>query len=503
MATRENAKRYMNLMAAALKIVDIFPGAYNEIFAIKCYETSSEFVRSKMDSFWSDNDEQFLDKIEDFLNSIETEVHKEHQSVMAMEFCRWLDFRITYMQKENNEDNVRQYFSLYSLIPLYGDNFVKIGSLNTNWEDTGIWINPKFGIASPYVIRKGEKIEKKVANRDVFEGINGDLNNCSYTRWNGKNMIKNIVISNEFLLEKPDNVLRIAFAPLSDSSDLIQTEEKNIKRYGNFSFKGEVIKPIDEADTLYQRLKDDWILASDNQADIFFAPELLGTEMSEKNDGLYNEMILRLSHDRLADGKSVPKVTILPSYWHNNCNSATIVNCDGQIITSQEKHIPFVDKKNGTVEALADLNEWSTVIIHIPNVHRIAIMICAEFLAKEVQHLQEYICGSLGATLVLVPSYSRGEQDFINALSSLKCYGTTVIWGNCCGAIVNDEKGIGGCGIAGTIKTAVFGSKCSCDFSCSGITACVFQIDLPLDFNLKKTNNLEEFNGTVKHIIQR
>lgn len=234
--------------------------------------------------------------------------------------------------------------------------------------------------------------------------------------------------------------------------------------------------------------------------DIFFTPELLGTSLSEKNDGEYNSFLWECSNLRLASGKNVPLLTILPSYWSDNYNRSTIVSLDGQIIGHQEKHIPFVDKKAHKMEALAEIQEWSTVLIHIPNVHRIAIVICAEFLSDQ-DRIQKFLCGSLGATLLIVPSYSRGEQDFINALPALKCYGTTIIWGNCCGAVASNEKAIGGCGIAGTTQTITFGSKCSCNFSCQNIKACVFKVKIPLDFELSKTT--ESFTKeNITHNIQ-
>lgn len=501
MTTTNSASRYMDILAVGLKIIDMFPAAYNQIFAIQNYEEIAESVKNKLDSYWCEDNEQFLKNIEQLLVIIEHESELERKYVMAMEFCRWLDFKITYMQNENNELGERQFFSLYWLIPVLSDCYVEVGALNTNWEKTGIWINPKFRIASPHVKRKEVSIERAVANRDVFEGINGILVNCSYMPCDNKNKVKNIIISNDFMCDKEINNLRIAFSPMSDRSDLIQIKEEVVERAG-IKMQGQIVEPIEDAEKLYERLQKDWLLASDVQADIFFAPELLGTEISEENDGPYNDMLWNLGNDRLGSGESVPKLTILPSYWANKQNRATIVGQDGQIIAYQEKHIPFVDIKNNKIEALAELSEWSTVLIHIPGVHRIVIMLCAEFLAKEVQRLQEFLCGSLGATLVIVPSYSRGEQDFINELSSLNCYGTTVIWGNCCGAVAASEKAIGGCGVAGTTKTHTFGKKCTCEFSCREIEACVFLVDIPLDFELRKTEEIE-MNELITHVTKR
>jgi hypothetical protein len=194
-------------------------------------------------------------------------------------------------------------------------------------------------------------------------------------------------------------------------------------------------------------------------------------------------------------------LTVLPSRWVEQHNRATIVGWDGEILACQDKHIPFVDQKNNKMEALMELNEWVTVLIHIPSVHRVAIVICAEFLSG-LKSMQEVICGSLGATLVIVPSYSRGEQDFINTLPALKGYGTTVIWGNCCGAVLGEQKAIGGCGIAGTTKTEIFSSACQCGYSCEGISACIFKVEIPLDFKLQKTNEFDKVECITHKIKQ-
>lgn len=118
----------------------------------------------------------------------------------------------------------------------------------------------------------------------------------------------------------------------------------------------------------------------------------------------------------------------------------------------QEKYIPFVNVATNKIEALEEPEVRTTVIIHIPGVHRIAI----------------------------------------------------VIWGNCCGAIRSDEKAIGGCGVAGMREDIVFGEKCNetCRGSCKGISACVFLVDIPLKFRLDKTKKSDPITY-VEHCIER
>lgn len=378
MASIQSTQKYMNIMAAALQIVTKIPQTFNEIFASQDYEEISTFVTTTLDAYWNDDNYSLLHNIDDFLQTIHEEKDSNRQQIMAISFCLWLDFRITYTRDENNIAGKRAYFSLASLVSISKDDYAVVDSLNTNYNKTGIWINPKFPIATPHIIRNEELFEKNISNRDIFEGINGLLKHCSYILYDNKNIIKNIIISDTFLTEKDDCSFSIGFSPMSDRKDLLQLEDQPIERNG-IKFNGELVKPLNHAEELLERLKNDWNLAADMNVDIFFAPELLGTSLSEKNDGEYNSFLWECSNLRLVSGKNVPLLTILPSYWSNNYNRSTIVSLDGQIIGHQEKHIPFIDKKAHKMEALAEIQEWSTILIHIPNAFSKPANVCTYF----------------------------------------------------------------------------------------------------------------------------
>lgn len=497
MPTKEDAQLYMNLLSRCLKIVDEFPGAFNEINSILHYEEVADEIFNLMDTLWKQGIQAFLFHVAHLLNEIENHEDESVKFVKAFETCKWMDMRITYLLQHDAATE----FSLWSLIPMCRDKYVKTGALNTNYEDTGIWINPKFEILSTYTLIDGEEKQKRIANRDIFENANGHLLHCSYIRWDGKHEVINVIIPNDSIIEKNKDILRIAFSPLSDNKKLLETENISIVRNG-IEKAGINVKCVGDAEILRERICNDWMLACDCEADILFMPELIGTEDSERSSNGYNETILRLSMEALAEGKATPCITALPSYWNEGENRVSILYQDGKILETQEKHVPYVDEKNHVVEALKETVPWKTVLLHIPYIHRIAIEICAEFLANQSEHVYEFICGELGATLILVPSYSRGEQDFINVLSGLKSYGATVIWGNCCGAIRSEEKGIGGCGLAGTQDAIVFGDCCECGNSCDDIKACLFQIDIPLKYEVKKVGNRKDII-IVRHIIKQ
>lgn len=497
MPTKEDAQLYMNIFACCLKIVDMFPQAFNEITSISHYDKVAIDTVKMMDTIWKQGIQAFFSYMSNFLSEIENNKNKSIKYIQAFEICKWMDMRITYLVQY---DMTRE-FSLWPLIPLCRDKYVKIGALNTNYKETGIWINPKFEILSAYTFIDGEEKQKRIANRDIFKNANGHLLHCSYIHWNGKHEVLNVIIPNDSIIEKNNEILRVAFAPISDSKELIHSEETLIVRNG-IEEKGVKVKCVGDTEMLKTRICNDWMLACDCKTDILFMPELLGTIDSEKNNNNYNEYIFQLSIEALAEGKMTPCITALPSYWKDGKNSVSILYQEGKILAAQEKHVPFVDEKNHVIEALKDTVPWKTVLLHIPYIHRIAIVICAEFLANQSEHIYDFICGELGATLILVPSYSQGEQDFINVLSSLKSYGTTVIWGNCCGAIRSEEKGIGGCGLAGRQDTIIFGDYCECGNCCDNIKACLFQIDIPLKYQVKKVGNKKDIN-IVRHIIKQ
>ena len=130
-------------------------------------------------------------------------------------------------------------------------------------------------------------------------------------------------------------------------------------------------------------------------------------------------------------------------------------------------------------------------------------MICAEFLLGMKPYVSEFLCSQLGATLILVPSYSLGEQDFVSALSALKPYGTSVVWGNCCGAV--PHKGgqaatriIGGCSYAGIDEQTRLGSVSECAFHCGECKTCFFMVNIPTRILLEKPDSPQA--PTVFHI---
>lgn len=499
MQSLDNEKWYINILASALSIVEECDEIIGEIDAASNYSKYSQDMKNKLDSILSWEDIKFLENLANILEEIKT-LDGEKKVIYAIEFCKWLDFRITYIRKETDLKNGnRQYVSLYHLIDTESNKIVRIGALNSNYGETKIWINPKFQVCHPYVIRDGNKEEKNISSRDIFEGINGSLNNCCYFSFDNKSYVSNVIIPSDVLCNEK-KFLRIGFSPISDRKDILNIKEIDWTRKGIHQ-RGIAMKPIAESEVIKHRFCEDFKSAGDKEVDIFFAPEMLGIEAMELVRGTKNEMIYKLSIERQEQFLSVPSIIVLPSYWFEHSNIATITDGDGEVLGRQEKHIPYMDKKNHFIEALQEKEKWNTVLIHIPQKLRMAVIICAEFLNGKNERIFDLICGSLCTSLIIVPSYSSGEADFINALASLKMYGTTVVWGNCCGSIKPDEKAIGGCGIAGTQLTDVFGRVCKCGNSCDNVDSCIFILDIPLDYEY--TKNIDEHVARIEHVVEK
>lgn len=243
-------------------------------------------------------------------------------------------------------------------------------------------------------------------------------------------------------------------------------------------------------------LKKGLELACENQVDIAFAPEMLGTAQTERRVGNYNEFAHHVYSDAALNDNKPPLITIMPSYWEKGVNSAAIVYRDGRILGRQRKYTPYIDYQSCSIEGIKQEQIQEIYLIHIYGVHRIVISICAEFLGG---FDSDFICGQLGATLVIVPSFSHGERDFVNKLGALFPYGTSVVWGDCCGAVDHSPKIIGGYSLVGSNEIHEMGHNCKCGFECGCNKGCLFTVELPLKVLYSKAAGLS--NQPFQHIL--
>lgn len=509
MPTEYEAHLFLDYLASLLQIIDSFPGNPNELFALWGFTTASSYITKRLEAELTQGLPSLLAYLKKLVAKLSLN-NKQHRFALATAACIWMDRKISYDIPEPTATT--PVVSLHTILPLNGDSPVICTALNTNYVQTGIWLNPKFGVVSATILQDGKEKKKPLANRDAFEGINGQLLNCSYVKYKGTMRINNIVLPYEYTEGREDGLIKIGFSPMSDCTDLLDTDIVKHNRYG-MTFRGESLTKIRNYESLQNRLDRDWQLACKANVDVFFCPEMLGSGELEAEANGYNKHIRQLAMKALSRGETPPFLSILPSYWHDGVNSVSIVYQDGLILGKQKKQTPYVDMKNYTEEALVVTDSIEICIIHIRGIHRLAVVTCSDFLALRNGN-KSLLCGQLGVTLIIVPSFSHGEQDFINSLTTSKDYGTTVVWGNCCGASkaisnnivspkdkTSEERNIiGGCGIAGTDYVFRFGEVCECKQSCQNYLACIFQLDIPIGINIIKPSSPK--CGGLKHLLE-
>lgn len=500
MPNTEECITYINYLALAGAALKDFGQPLELVFVMCDYPEISGQLTSYLEDIWkTESFESCLDAIRKAVTEIQND-DSSQRFIKALALCRWMDQKVTYTL----QDKQKKLVSVYDLVDFDETKPVEIGPMNTNYQESGIQIIPKFEVCKFYDLdlQKERDSPNPFANRGAFAGINGLLYHVSLVTYSQKSIIRNIIIPANYFETGNDN-LRIAFCPMTDQSDELKKEQVLVEK-ADANYCGIEINGISRPDVQLKRLRADWtsMCSTEEGADIVFWPEALGFEEAETTvqNGKYSKEIHQMSKEVQKQGQKPPLLTVLPSYCRNRVNSATIVYKDGQILGRQEKHYPFIDVKNRHVEALRDHESQVFYIIHIPGVHRIVVMICAEFLhVCETQ--QSMLFNEVGATLVLVPSYTHGERDFLHALTTLQCYGTTVIWGNCCGAATGDSV-IGACSVAGTEVLHRFNDRevCKCGGTCEGKKSCAFVVSLPLKFEMTKKAATDI--DAIRHVIK-
>lgn len=493
--TKEQSVFLMNILATLFRYISTFPYPPQFLHALDGFEATAERVHKEMDNLLDQckDTESFLNVFQKKSLNIISE-QNQRNVLKAYHTCIWLDQILTY------DDISEGKLSLYYLIPLGISSYVSIGALNDNYEATGIWINPKLPVFQTVMtLDNGMERERPASNRDAFYGINGELVNICYSVWNRDYIVHNIIIPYEYNITAGNRNrtgnLRIGFVPVSDKHDLIIPDYKTVSE-GSCTMKKMYVNSPRHEDIINSRLQYSLELACTHAADIVFAPEMLGTEQTEQCTGHYNLFIRKIYGHAVRNGNRPPLVTIMPSYWHDEVNNAAIIYRDGSILGRQKKHTPYIDFKSCSAEGIRMEKVKEIYLLHIYGIHRIVISICAEFISGFDKDL---ICGQLGATMVIVPSYSHGERDFVSTLGTLFPYGTSVVWGDCCGAVAHSPRITGGYSLIGSNEICQMGSACKCGFSCSSGRGCLFLMDLPLKINYSK--DTLSSHQPIQHIL--
>ena len=500
MSVKEMIIRYMNLIARACAVVLSYSKGINDLCVVQDFNKTNEDMKYNIALAWLTKSSviDFIRYVERIIDEVE-KADEEERYIKALAICLWLEENITYDARSAFEE--RSYFSVNGLLQFDGVNkIIAIDSMNTNYEETGIQIVPKFEICRHWsdegTIPDAVK-PNPYANRDVFSGLNGKTKKVSFVNCKENFHIHNLILPFRFTPDA-EAVLNIAFCPLTDQ-DLLKTENVQIKEH-NRVYEGVKVTGVKQPEQLLKRLQDDWRHAcNEGKADIVFFPEVLGSSLSEEvvqHNRDYNKTIFTIAKEESRKGNKLPILTVLPSFCKDGENKASLLDKNGFIMAKQSKYEPYFNLKNHRKEYLKPCKEKHYYVIHIPKLHRIAVLICADFLQYDTNDAKK-LFSEVGCTLLLVPSYSHGEMDFVNTIQTLKPYGTTVIWGNSCGA-VKDKRVVGGCCVAGFDTVKKFSDCCDCGSGCSDNEKCVFVVSVPL--RLAGADQAEVADITVKRI---
>lgn len=434
MRTKEEAIQFVNLFARAACAADALSYEAASVACTEGYDEAQTMIENDLMLAWRCRPNEILPVLEALFARIESmDAHEKQQHAEAL--CKWMATNCCLTECEDSAA-----FSLNALFQWGYNQTTEIISLNTNAEKTGLLVIPHYSACGAYRKTETGEIPCRLHNRDAFDGLNGVLENLKLIPRSADTTVRHIILPE---VDYPDNVFRCAFSPLSCKTDLLDMEYRSVER-GGIRYKGFALKALKHEEELLRAFQTQWRKAAEVGAHLFFAPEMLCTDVLDEEENGYNKVVRRLSRTALAEGLSPPLLTVLPSRWHEGINSLTILFRDGRILGRQKKQFPYRDDKERRIEALLAQPEQEVLLLHLPGAHRIAFLICADLLTQRQDYAEGLICRQLGATLLVLPSYSGGERDFLNALSSFTTYGTSAAWGNCCGAVPRIQRSIGG-----------------------------------------------------------
>lgn len=556
---QEWAKDIADILARLIKISLVFEGSRASFETLCGFEDEIHQESMKLlQNHWNQGEDIFIKYCKDRLSQIGDTTGKTgpelNQCVLEAErIIRFIDTTIiTYdeLKEAKSQKNdlkgtdhidepseTTRRLDMSCLFDKSNVAFWEIGHLNTeeSLKETGIWVNPKFETGFVIIDNTEEdehqpgnragshhlkkKDERQPGNRDSLYHLNAKISNFRFfSTKKSKVSIRNVIFWP--VIAPTANTIRIAYAPLlCDGEFPFKWEPVTISQKG-FLKRGFKINGLKYEDDLILRFERDLLKASKEGATIFFAPEMLGSDkMIGERDGFAHGILYRLIAKVRNEGLKPPEIIFLPSIWKDRSNVVYAVQKDGKIVGKITKTVPFIDTKVFGEEDLRPVRNPELLIIHIKGKACISAMICAQFLAEDKKNYADVLFRSIGVDLLLVPSYTPGERDFINKIGRFREYGVNVIWGNACTAVKErechqyDASGGGDClqkdncpdgsrcrlgkrrnCIAGAFFSAATGetfrfgetAKDNCGFRCSVEDSCVFTVDIPFSSSWSK-----------------
>ena len=486
-SSKSAARKYLNHLACALQVVLEFPYDYDYFHTLPGCETLSEQVNFQLNSAIALGEDDLFLKLEELtaqINILET----RERFWLAREIAIWLDHHMTY------EPTLDQHcYSVNSILPISTEPITIIGSLNNNDEETGICIAPYFR-ATDLHSRFNVDVLHRSFNRDVLFSANRELSNCRFYPKKKDTAITHCICSSQQFGSSHPGIFRVGFIPITDIPDLLTFNETVVDKDGGPAKErifGEPRNPQIIETRLRNTLKA--IAEMDLDLDLVYCPEMLGTKnMYEIDEDGILPYIDAIANECSSYNGILPRIIVLPSHTQDGNNICYITNGEGLYLGSQKKHKSYVDRREHYREALQEKNITQVSVIHIPGKERIVIMLCADFLETDPESdIHRIVFKHLNPSLVIVPSYTMGEEDFVSALPSIRQYGSSGIWGTCCGSLKTTKPYIGAASIIGTKAIPKMGNACRCGNACGKNDVCLFYIDLPLDVYMGQEEELQ------------
>ena len=327
-----------------------------------------------------------------------------------------------------NRDRVLEYAR--SLVDRKAEGLPEgFGHLNTeeSVKKSGILIIPDlgyFGEGSELGIRDSDRLSR--IQMHCLIGIrSSDLKTSAATAYT----IWNIVPPADVLPRKHLTELKIAVSPITKYSFLDTSEEKFINDNGEIE-NIVTVNSITDKERLNNRLRAVFEKAVSCKADILLFCEMYGTEKLIRDP----EKILGSDSGRLS-------LIVLPSWWHDGKNEAHVLDSSfTELFCQSKKYAAYFkqdDKQKPKNREGLQGREKTIYIYHWPDIGRIVVTICMDFLTNPYRQLISKI---LDASFILVPAYSRGEADFANCLDGLRPYGCYGVFINSCAALPNEKR---------------------------------------------------------------
>jgi predicted amidohydrolase len=378
-------------------------------------------------------------------------------------------------------------------------------SLNENVERTGFLILPRFDTIIERVMAGDETdLENETANHGKYSWANDrrhlmfnhiyyiekeKLTTDSGRQFHIENFIMEKIDRRKFGLES----LVIAASPViyADVLDSVP-EESGHQVASGVEQQFFRINGLKEDDLIHSRIKAAYFASCREYADVLIFPEMLGDR--ETFDSCFWN---RLQQQAENGGLHTPKLILTPTWWHDFTNELRIYNDGGECILSQQKQYPFdCDIVQNEVESnlTEDLQEPDSIIriLHIPGIGRLLVTICKDFL---IESYRDILLRELGATFLVIPSYSLGSTKFELSLLDAMKHGCYVLWLNTCSAFWGkkdpDYIGIVASPFLSEIQHKWFcPMKPKCGMQCGGENEpCLFVITIEPDLHTVTCNH--------------